>query len=78
MDMGTPESLLSASLFVQTLEDRTGLKIACVEEVALGMGFIDVAQFERLAAIAGKSEYGKYMKRVLLEHRTPHGLGKAA
>lgn len=78
MDMGTPESLLSASLFVQTLEDRTGLKIACVEEVALGMGFIDAAQFERLAAVAGKSEYGKYMKRVLLEHRAPHGLGKAA
>ncbi len=73
MDMGTPESLLSASLFVQTLEERTGLKIACVEEVALGMGFVSAASFERLAAGAGNSEYGRYLKRVLLEHRGTYG-----
>jgi glucose-1-phosphate thymidylyltransferase len=69
MDMGTPESLLSASLFVQTLEERTGLKIACVEEVALSMGMVSPSQFERLVAGAGNSEYGRYLRRVLLEHR---------
>ncbi|MBY0228134.1 MAG: glucose-1-phosphate thymidylyltransferase RfbA [Gemmataceae bacterium] len=69
MDMGTPESLLSASLFVQTLEDRTGLKIACIEEVALSMGFVSNQRFERLVSAAGSSEYGRYLKRVLLEHR---------
>jgi glucose-1-phosphate thymidylyltransferase len=69
MDMGTPESLLASSLFVQTLEERTGLKIACLEEIALNQGMIDVPRFEKLIAAAGKSEYGRYLRRVLLEHR---------
>src|SRR5207245_566556 len=50
LDAGTFDSLLSSSLFVQTLEQRQGQKIACLEEVALLKGFIDAAQFERLAA----------------------------
>jgi glucose-1-phosphate thymidylyltransferase len=60
---------LSASQFVQTLEQRQGLKIGCLEEVALLKRFIDVPQFERLAAAYGTSPYGTYLQRVLAEHR---------
>ena len=67
LDAGTFESLLSSSLFVQTLEQRQGLKIACIEEIALSKGFIDTAQFERLAELYGKSDYGDYLRRVLAE-----------
>src|SRR5262249_20777598 len=73
LDMGTHDSLLTASLFVQTLEQRTGLKIACLEEIALVKGFIDPGQFERLAESHGASEYGRYLKRALEEHLGPHG-----
>jgi glucose-1-phosphate thymidylyltransferase len=65
LDAGTFESLLSSSLFVQTLEQRQGLKIACIEEIALSKGFIDTAQFARLAEMCGKSDYGLYLRRVL-------------
>jgi glucose-1-phosphate thymidylyltransferase len=71
LDLGTPQSLLSASQFVQTLEQRTGLKIACVEEIALARGFITPAQFDRLAQAGGSSDYGRYLQRVLQEH-PPH------
>jgi glucose-1-phosphate thymidylyltransferase len=64
LDTGTPESLLSSSTFVQTLEARQGLKIACIEEIAYHKGFIDKAQLERLAKACEKSEYGKYLGRV--------------
>jgi glucose-1-phosphate thymidylyltransferase len=70
LDAGTFESLLSSSLFVQTLEQRQGLKIACIEEIALSKGFIDAAQFERLAELYGKSDYGDYLRRVLAEKKT--------
>jgi glucose-1-phosphate thymidylyltransferase len=69
LDLGTHDSLLSASLFVQTLEQRQGLKIACLEEVALVKGFIDAGQFERLAAAYGDSAYGRYLRRALAEHQ---------
>ncbi|MFO0928002.1 MAG: glucose-1-phosphate thymidylyltransferase RfbA [Gemmataceae bacterium] len=68
LDLGTPPSLLSASQFVQTLEQRTGLKIACVEEIALHRGFIGRDQFADLVRQAGSSDYGKYLDRVLQEH----------
>jgi glucose-1-phosphate thymidylyltransferase len=61
LDTGTHESLLQASEFVRTVEDRQGLKIACVEEVALHMGYIDVAQVRRLAEPLRKSGYGQYL-----------------
>jgi glucose-1-phosphate thymidylyltransferase len=64
---GTHDSLLASSQFVQTLEQRQGLKIACIEEVALIKGFIDTAQFERLAKACGNSDYGRYLERVLQE-----------
>jgi glucose-1-phosphate thymidylyltransferase len=69
LDTGTPDALLSASQFVQTLEKRQGLKIACLEEIALAKGFIDIRQFERLIDAAGNSEYGTYLRRVLAEQR---------
>jgi glucose-1-phosphate thymidylyltransferase len=67
LDMGTHDSLLSASLFVQALEQRQGLKLACVEEIALTKGFIDVAQFQRLTEAYGSSAYAAYLRRVLAE-----------
>lgn len=68
LDTGTPDSLLAASQFVQTVEARQGLKIACIEEIALRKGFIDRAQFERLIAHYGKNDYGQYLTQVLHEH----------
>ena len=65
LDTGTYDSLLSSSVFVQTLEERQGLKVACVEEIAFAKGFIDAAQLRKLADVAGKSEYGQYLLRVL-------------
>lgn len=64
LDMGTPEALLEASQFVHTLERRQGLKIACLEEVALTMAFIDGAQFSKLAQDAPSSGYGDYLRSV--------------
>jgi glucose-1-phosphate thymidylyltransferase len=65
LDTGTYDSLLSSSVFVQTLEERQGLKVACVEEIAFAKQFIDAAQLRKLAEQAGKSEYGQYLLRVL-------------
>ena len=65
LDTGTHDSLIDASLFIQTVEKRQGLKIACPEEVAYRMGFIDREQLERLAASLNKSSYGEYLHAVL-------------
>jgi glucose-1-phosphate thymidylyltransferase len=73
LDLGTHDSLLSASLFVQTLEHRTGLKIACLEEVALVKGFITVDRFEELIEAHGTNHYGRYLRRVLQEHQEASG-----
>ncbi|WP_376742687.1 glucose-1-phosphate thymidylyltransferase RfbA [Ensifer canadensis] len=65
LDTGTPDSLLEASEFVATLERRQGFKIACPEEVAYRLGFIDANQLESLAGQYGKSAYGHYLTSVL-------------
>ena len=70
LDTGTPEALLQASHFVQTLEERQGLKIACPEEVAWRAGWIDVAQVERLAAPLAKTSYGAWLLEMLREPGT--------
>jgi len=66
-DAGTPESLAQASLFVEAIEARQGLKIACVEEVAYRMGFIDADGLERLAIALGGNDYSRYLMSVLDE-----------
>ena len=65
LDTGTHESLLAAGTFVQAVEVRQALKVACLEEIAWRMGYISSAQLEALAAPLAKTEYGKYMLRLL-------------
>jgi glucose-1-phosphate thymidylyltransferase len=69
LDTGTPDSLIEAADFVRTLEKRQGFKIACPEEIAFGMGFIDAVQLERLALRLGKSAYGRYLIETVLPRR---------
>lgn len=69
LDTGTPRSLLDASMFVASIETRQGLKIGCLEEIALRMGFIDADRLAELAAELGNSEYGAYLRRVVEEAR---------
>ena len=63
LDTGTHASLLDASNFIQTIEQRQGLKIACIEEIAYEMGYIDQAQLLRLAEVLSKNQYGEYLLR---------------
>ncbi len=67
LDTGTHQSLLEASHFIGTLEARQGLKIACLEEIALRMGYIDCRQMERVIGDTPKSSYRDYLTRVLHE-----------
>ena len=64
LDAGTPQSLLEAGQFMQTLEARQGLKIGCPEEIAFRLGFIDEAALLALAAKLAKSDYGQYLLRL--------------
>jgi glucose-1-phosphate thymidylyltransferase len=64
LDTGTHDSLLQAGQFVQTVEQRQGLKISAPEEIAYRMGFIDRSELRALAAALGKSEYGLYLQRL--------------
>jgi len=65
LDTGTPESLLEACMFIQTIEKRQGLKIACVEEIAYRMGYIDAEQVRNLAEPLNKNDYGQYLLQVI-------------
>lgn len=67
LDTGTHETLLEASAFIETIERRQGLKVACPEEIAFRMGYIDAGQLEALAKPLEKSGYGQYLKSVLSE-----------
>jgi glucose-1-phosphate thymidylyltransferase len=71
LDTGTHEALLEAAHFIETIERRQGLKIACPEEIAFRMGFIDAAQLEALARPLEKSGYGDYLRRVLKDRIFP-------
>ena len=65
LDMGTHESLLQASMFIETIENRQGLKVACLEEIAFRQGFIGEEELARAADQYGKSGYGRYLRTVL-------------
>lgn len=88
IDTGTHDSLLKAANFIEVIEQRQGLKIACPEEIAWRMGYIDAAQLERLAQPLVKSGYGRYLLDLLTQdfsgwqpeflNETPDRLGKIA
>ncbi len=65
LDTGTHEALAEATEFVKTIEKRTSLKIACIEEIAWRQGFIDSEALKALAELQGKSEYGSYLRKIL-------------
>lgn len=67
LDTGTHDSLLEASQFIATLENRQGLKVSCPEEIAYRRGWINANQLEKLAAPLSKNGYGQYLQRVLKE-----------
>ena len=67
LDTGTHDSLLEASTFVQVLEHRQGVQIACIEEIAFEQGWIDAAHLATLAEALGRSTYGEYLRRVAAE-----------
>ncbi|WP_312263833.1 glucose-1-phosphate thymidylyltransferase RfbA [Rivihabitans pingtungensis] len=69
LDTGTHDSMLEAGQFIQTLEKRQGLKVACPEEIAWRQGWIDNAQLEKLAAPLAKTGYGQYLRQLLSEGR---------
>lgn len=66
LDTGTYDSLIDASLFIKTIEERQGLKIGCIEEIAYRMGFINAGQVKKLASQINTS-YGEYLKKILRE-----------
>jgi glucose-1-phosphate thymidylyltransferase len=69
LDTGTHNSLLDAANFIKVVEDRQGLKIACLEEIAFRMGYIDGAQLARLAEPLKKNGYGQYLLQILEEEQ---------
>ncbi|MCD4754588.1 MAG: glucose-1-phosphate thymidylyltransferase RfbA [Deltaproteobacteria bacterium] len=70
LDTGTHESLLQANDFVQAIQERQGLKIACIEEIAFRLGYIDQGQLRNLAKDMLKNNYGKYLMEILSEEKT--------
>ncbi|CAM3365485.1 glucose-1-phosphate thymidylyltransferase RfbA [Kibdelosporangium persicum] len=70
LDAGTPDSLLQAGHYMQTIEQRQGVRVACLEEVALRMGFIDAEQCYRLGDRLSKSPYGRYVMATAREFRS--------
>ncbi|MBX9705601.1 MAG: glucose-1-phosphate thymidylyltransferase RfbA [Gammaproteobacteria bacterium] len=71
LDTGTHESMIDASNFIQTIEQRQGLKVACPEEIAYRKGFINAAQVEKLAQPLAKNGYGQYLLRMLKDGVQP-------
>jgi hypothetical protein len=79
LDTGTPESLLQASSFVQTIQARQGLKVACLEEIALSLGYLTPSEVTE-AGSRMKSDYGKYLVEIAVEAgsqpKANHGMEK--
>lgn len=70
LDTGTHESLQQASSYVQAVQDRQGLKVACIEEIAYSLGYIDTIQMEKLAKDMLKNQYGQYLMDIVTEKET--------
>lgn len=70
LDTGTHESLLQASVFIETLETRQGMKICCPEEIAFRMNYIGIEDLSALASKLGKSTYGTYLRQLVTEHQS--------
>ncbi|NLD61508.1 glucose-1-phosphate thymidylyltransferase RfbA [Candidatus Sumerlaeota bacterium] len=70
LDTGTPESMLDACNFIATIERRQGLKVGCIEEVALRMGFIDLEQYQRICETTPKSPYKRYLESVMTDFQS--------
>ena len=64
LDSGTHESMLEASNYIHTIEKRTGLKIACIEEIAYKLGFINKEKFNKIIHYIGNNQYGEYLKKI--------------
>ena len=77
LDTGTPDSLIEAAMYVRTLSNRQGLRVAAPEEIAFQQGFIDAAQLARLGSALGKSAYGRYLQRLASDGRTADDVGLA-
>jgi glucose-1-phosphate thymidylyltransferase len=69
LDTGTHESLMQAANYIQAIEERQGLMVACLEEIAFRMGYISAAELERLATSMASSMYGQYLFRILEQER---------
>ena len=67
LDAGTPDSLLEAAHFVQTIQNNQSIQIGCPEELALKQNFISKEKFENLVKLAPKNKYGDYLRSLLLE-----------
>ena len=65
LESGTHESMLEASNYIHTIEKRTGLKIACIEEIAYKLGYINKSKFEKLIDSIGENQYGEYLKKIV-------------
>lgn len=74
LDTGTHESLQQAASYVQAVQDRQGLKVACIEEIAYSLGYIDAKQIEQLATDMLKNQYGQYLLEVLAEKESNNQL----
>jgi len=72
LDTGTHESLQQAASYVQAVQERQGLKVACIEEIAYSLGYIDTRQMELLAADMLKNQYGQYLMDVIAERTNKH------
>ncbi len=72
LDTGTPQSMLEASNYIATIEHQQNLKVACIEEIAFNMGFIDESQFESVISATRSPSYRDYLHMVLAESKVPH------